>query len=169
MHTTDALNRLLEPLNTIEFCPFISLFHVFHRFVLSLAQTATPLDVELIGVQAKTFWWHDSWVAAYRAQYSKKMVSTTMLALLDAMGKDTLDTDECNLQIGCVLSQEQLTETVKPVEYWSWSLTNAEQTHSSTQREHFSLFDMYQCYDRTLNEQVLKFWPATTHGSRSLI
>lgn len=41
--------------------------------------------------------------------------------------------------MGCVLEQEQSDETMRPVEYWSQTLNDAEGRYDSTHRECFAV------------------------------
>lgn len=79
---------------------------------------------------AKTFWRLDSQGAECNARTSKKkLVSPPTLALLNAREKYTLDIDARNVQGGCALLQEQPDRPFTPFEYWSRSLTKAEQAY----------------------------------------
>lgn len=50
-------------------------------------------------------------------------------------GQLAQDTDACNIQVFCVLLQEQSNDTTKPIGYWSCSPTNTKQWYDSTQRK----------------------------------
>lgn len=57
-----------------------------------------------------------------------------VLALLNSTSHLTLNTDACDVQIGCVVLQEQPNKTFMPIEYWSMSLINAERKYDTTRR-----------------------------------
>lgn len=64
-----------------------------------------------------------------------KVMSPSVLALPYGGGQFTLDTDACNVQIGCVLLQDQPDQTKRPVDYWSRSLTSAKRAYDTTHKE----------------------------------
>lgn len=51
----------------------------------------------------------------------------------------TLDTDVCDRQTGCVLTQEQPYEAKKPFSYWSGTLKASEQTYDTSDRESLAM------------------------------
>lgn len=55
----------------------------------------------------------------------KRVVPPTS-ALASARGSYKLDTEVCNVQLGCMLLQNELNDTTKPI-YWSRLLTKAKQ------------------------------------------
>lgn len=67
--------------------------------------------------------------------FKKALILSPVLALPDNWGNITLDTDACNIEIDCVLSQQKLDKTAKPVRYWSELLTDGERKNDMTRRE----------------------------------
>ena len=64
------------------------------------------------------------------------LISPQVLALPRAGFKYTLDTDACDVQIGCILLQDQPdSKTPKPVGFWSRTLTPAEKGYDTTNKE----------------------------------
>lgn len=55
-----------------------------------------------------------------------ELILRLILAMPYVGGYMKLDADACNIQTSCALLQKQLNETIKPIECWSYSLTNAE-------------------------------------------
>lgn len=65
----------------------------------------------------------------------EKLISTPVLALPYTGGHNTLDTDACNVQVGCVQLQEQPDSTKILAAYWSPSLAKVERAYNTTQKE----------------------------------
>ena len=67
----------------------------------------------------------------------EKLFNPPILTLPRIGRRYTIDTDACNVQIGCVLLQDQEDEkpTRKPIGYWSRTLFQAEQGYHTTERE----------------------------------
>lgn len=63
------------------------------------------------------------------------LMTLSVLALPYSSGHLTLDTDACNVQVGCVLQQKRLDDTTKRFCYCSLSLTGSEQWCDSKQRK----------------------------------
>lgn len=62
-------------------------------------------------------------------------ISPPVLALPDLTGHLTIDTDACDVQVGCALLRKQPDKTVEQIGYWSRSLTDAKRRYDMTQRE----------------------------------
>lgn len=65
----------------------------------------------------------------------KKLISLLILALPYAGELFTLDTVAVNVQVGCVILQNQPDSKKQPSGYWLRSLTDAKQTSGTTGRE----------------------------------
>lgn len=63
------------------------------------------------------------------------LISPPVLALPGSAGHLILDTEACNVQVGCVLQQEQPDKVIQTIGYWSRSLTDAKRQYDTTQRE----------------------------------
>lgn len=61
-----------------------------------------------------------------------KLISPPILALHYTGGHYSLDTDACEVQVGCILLQGQSDKTKKPIGYWSRSHTEAEIAYDTT-------------------------------------
>lgn len=63
------------------------------------------------------------------------MILLPVLVLLYVDGHLALDTDACNVQVGCVLLQQQLEKISKQLGYWSRCMTMPKQAYNTTQHE----------------------------------
>lgn len=63
------------------------------------------------------------------------LVQPPVVELPHANGHLSLDTDVCDVQVGCVLLRMQQDDTLKPVRYWSRSLNDAKRKNDTTQKE----------------------------------
>jgi RNase H-like domain found in reverse transcriptase len=69
----------------------------------------------------------------------ERLINPPILLLPRAKGQYTLDTDVSQDQIGCCLFQEQGEMQLKPILYWSRSLTKAERNYSTSEKECFAI------------------------------
>lgn len=65
----------------------------------------------------------------------ENLVSSPVLALPNARGKNTIDTDACNVHVWSVFLHLQLDGTTKPVGCWSRWLAKAEPAYYAIRRE----------------------------------
>ena len=66
----------------------------------------------------------------------KNLFSPPVLALPRAGLRFILDTDACDVQLGCVLLQDQPdSKTPRPIGYWSRTLAPAERNYDTTNKE----------------------------------
>lgn len=63
------------------------------------------------------------------------LMSPLVLKLPNSTSHITWDADAFIVQFECILLKQQEDGTIKPIGYWSRSLTNAEREHESKQRE----------------------------------
>lgn len=73
----------------------------------------------------------------YENPSKKKLISSPIPALFYAGGHFTLDTNACDVEVGCMPLQKQPDKTKKPVGHRSRSLTKVEKTYGTTQQEFF--------------------------------
>jgi hypothetical protein len=129
-----ALRSVLTPTTQSELRSFLGFCNVYRRFVAGFSKIAAPLNAllrkgespqlgTLTGEQLQAF-------ETLRA----KLLNPPILALPRAHGQYILDTDASNEQIGCCLFQEQADKDLKPIGYWSRSLTIAERNNSTTEK-----------------------------------
>ena len=132
--TPKAIEGFPEPTNTTDVRSFLGLCNVFRRFVPNFARVAAPLNLMLQKGQPDKF---DELTDEQKAAFNElkeRLISPPILALPQPHGHYVLDTDACDKQVGCVLMQEQ-EGTLRPIGYWSRSLTPAEKNYDTTQRE----------------------------------
>lgn len=63
------------------------------------------------------------------------LVEPIALVLLRVNGQYTVDTGVSDLELGCVLLQEQEDRVLKPIDYCSRSMCDGERCHDKTQKE----------------------------------
>jgi len=133
--TCDAV-RCFKPLrSTTDVRSFLGLCNVFRRFVPNFARVSAPLNDKLRkGEPARFAGLTDEETTAFD-RLKDLLTSPPILALPRADGHFTLDTDACDRQVGCVLLQAQPDDQMRPVGYWSRTLTAPERNYSTTERE----------------------------------
>lgn len=134
-HITVAMNQLKEPCNVSELRSFLRLDNVLGQFISNFVQIATLPNCKPHEHQPKKFWFliNEEWIVMRTFQES--LIALPILELPLAGGRYTLETDSCNIKIGCTLVQEQLDKTKNQICYWSRSLTKAQIAFDPTQRE----------------------------------
>lgn len=125
-HTTDAMKRLKTSTKVIKLRSFPRLFDVFPRFVPRFARIGAPLRKKLKSDQPTHFGVLSADEPKAMHELQDKLVSSPILALIYAWSRWNIDTDTCNVQLGCVLIQEQPDGASKPVRYWFWSSIKSE-------------------------------------------
>lgn len=105
-----------------ELRSFLGYCNVFRRFVSNFADISAPLynNVQKGNQRASTL------TEDERSSMNKiheHLITLPILALQRTKGNYTIETDVCDLQIGCGLLQEQSDRTSTPVDYWSSSVT----------------------------------------------
>lgn len=97
-HTFDAFKRLKPPTNIPELCSFLRLCNESRRFVPNVDRIETSLNSKLKKGQPKHF--GDSTAEEMRVMHElqEELMYAPTLALPNATGKYTLDTDACNVQ-----------------------------------------------------------------------
>lgn len=135
LHTTDAISGLKTPTNLTELRSFLGLCNVFRRFAPNFTFLAAPLNMKLKINQPATLGPLNEEEVKSMASLMIALIFPSLLALPNRTGHITLDTDACNVQVGCLLLQQQPNETTKPIGYWSRSLTETERKYDTTQHE----------------------------------
>jgi len=105
---------------------FLGMCNVYWRFVKDYAQVARPLAA--MRSSQKPDWWgtlSDEALGAFE-ELKRRLRKTPILALPRRQGTYTLNTDASAGQVGAVLLQDQPDHSMRPVGYWSRSLTAAE-------------------------------------------
>lgn len=104
-HTTDTIKDSKLPKNSFELCLFFGLDEEFRCFVLISARIVAPLNQKLKKNPPTHFGTlsADELVATHKPQ--DKLVTPSILALPLLGIHYTLDTNVCNVRVGCVLLQ----------------------------------------------------------------
>lgn len=123
---------LKAPTDLTELCSFLGFCNFFRRFVSSFARLAAPLKKKLRKNQPRTFrTLNEEELQSMQSLWSVLM-SPPVFALRHSTGHLTLLTDECYVQVGYVLAQEQSDRTVESVGYWSGPLTDTDRRYGTT-------------------------------------
>lgn len=101
-HLTDAIRELKEPKKLTELCSFLGFCNVCRRFVLNFARLAAPSNDKLRKDQPKTFGSLNEKERESMNSLKYALISPPVLALPNVAEHMTLDTDACNVQVGCV-------------------------------------------------------------------
>lgn len=105
-HTSDAISDLKLPSTIIQLESFLELFNVFCRFVPNFAHGVVPLNNKLRRDQLERFQDTTEENAAAIKALHVELVLPIVITLLRHGRKNYLDTDACNVKIGCVLLPE---------------------------------------------------------------
>lgn len=133
--TSNATKGLKLQLKATELCSFLELCNVFRRIKPNIACIAALLNQNFKKVQLTLFrsLSPDKLKAMHELQ--GKLMSPPIQSLSYAGDRYILDTNAFNVQVECVLLQEQSNWKIKPVCYWSRFLRTAEQIYDTTQHE----------------------------------
>lgn len=134
-HTAEAIHGLRPPTSLTELRSFLGLFNVSRRFVPKFARLAAPLNKRLRKDQPFTFGPLNREEMATLDVLKNALIFSPILAPHNSSGNITLDTDACDVQIGCVLLQKQANDTTRRIVYWSRSVKDAERRYDTTRRE----------------------------------
>ena len=132
----DAVERAIHPTTVSELRSFLWLCNVYQRFVKGFTRIAAPLKKKLM--KGELVQWTLLTAEEMKAFETLKavLISPQVLALPRAGFKYTLDTDDCDVKVVCVLLQDQPgPKTPKPVGFWSRTLTPAENGYETTNKE----------------------------------
>ncbi|CAN8067637.1 unnamed protein product [Agarophyton chilense] len=133
--TRDAIRAAKSPTNQTELRSFLGLCNVFRRFVKSFARIAAPLNSKL--EKNKPFNFETLTDTEHEAfeKLRQRLIRPPILAISRQDMPYVLDTDACDIQVGCVLLQKQPDGDLLPIGDWSRSLNKAERSYSTTERE----------------------------------
>lgn len=131
-HPSDAIQKLKQLRNIVEFCSFLGLCKVFRRLVSSFARIASPFSYKPQNHQLKKFGplYSKTFPAMWTSQ--KNFILRSILQFLYAQGNFSSNTDACNVQVGCVLLQDKPDSTKQLVGHWPRSLTKMEEAYRIT-------------------------------------
>jgi RNase H-like domain found in reverse transcriptase/Reverse transcriptase (RNA-dependent DNA polymerase) len=130
---TAALRNCRVPTNRTELRSFLGLANVYRRFVQDFAKTARPLTLLLKKEGPETFKLDEAQMNSF-CLLKDLLCSAPVLALPRQGCTYVLDTDASGGQVGCVLQQEQDGQ-LRPLGYWSKTLSSAEENYSTTEKE----------------------------------
>ena len=139
---TNAFEHATFPRNATQVRSFLGASNVYRRFVKNFSGIAKPLNAMLKKDARPT--WDDPKPEVVEAfdTLKRKLISPPILALPKKDRPYMIDTDASAYQLGATLLQQQDPSNPKewvPVGYWSKTLNSAEQNHSATERECYSV------------------------------
>lgn len=138
-HTTDTIRGLKALTKLTKLRSFLGLCSDFRRFVPNFARLVAPLSQTLKKDQPATFGPLNEEKLNCMNSLKQVLISPPILAFLKNSGHIKLDTNACNVQIVCVLLQQQPNNPAKPAGYWSKSLTDIECKYDTKQRESLAI------------------------------
>lgn len=130
--TTEAIEGLKPPTTVTGIRSFLGLCNVFRRFVPNFARISSPLNAKLRKGEPSSFGDLDEKETEAFNILRDKLISPPVLALPNATGRYTVDTDACDRQVRCVLMQDQREDKPNSVGYCSRKLTKAERDYDTT-------------------------------------
>jgi hypothetical protein len=132
---TLSLRTVQPPSTQSELRSFLGLCNVYRRFVPGFAKIASPLNALLRkGESPQLGPFNKDQLEAFMT-LKERLINPPILSLPRSQGQYTLDTDASQDQIGCCLFEEQGEKKLKPIGYWSRSLTKAERSYYTTEKE----------------------------------
>lgn len=133
--TTDAFGQLKNPTTQTEIRSFLGLCNIFRRFVPYLSKVAAPLNKKLCKDQLKSF--PSLAVEEKQAvECLKDLLSNPPThALPRATAHYTVDTNACDIQIGCVLLQKPRGGRDRSIGNWSRTPDEPQKKLETTHKE----------------------------------
>ncbi|CAN8076107.1 unnamed protein product [Agarophyton chilense] len=110
--------------------------NAYRRFVQGFAKVSAPLTAMLKkGTPSECEALTDDQYESFQT-LKDKILNPPILALPKPNRPFVLDTDDCDVQLGCALLQEQDSpKDYRPIGYWSRTLTSADRNYSTTEKE----------------------------------
>ena len=132
---TEAVEGFKEPRTQTDLRSFLGLCNVYRRFVPNFARTAAPLNALLRkGCPVEILSFTIEQTEALEL-LKKALIKPQVLRLPKSDLPYSVDTDECNHQVGCALLQSYPDRTRHPIGFWIRSLTPAEKNYSVGKKE----------------------------------
>ena len=133
--TTENVKLLDPPTTKTEVRSFLGMCNVYRRFIKDFATIARPLT-SLTKKEVAERWQVLTEEQMHSFETLKeKLVSPPVLALPRPDLPYIVETDANDYQVGCVLSQKYPDGTVKPLGYFSKTLSDTERKYDTSERE----------------------------------
>lgn len=129
--TIDAIEALRYLATVSELRPFLRVCNVYRRFVPNFAEMGAPLNKKLKNGETKQSSFDEDKMKAVDV-VKVKLITPPVLALPKPNRQHIINTDICGTQPGCVLRQEQEDKGLKPIDYWSWLICDANRWYYTT-------------------------------------
>lgn len=128
------MKKLKVAWNISELKSLLVLCKVFRRFVPNLSRITSPLNDKLRKDQPFNLALDEIELGAMK-NLQENLISPPALTFQQAEEPMTLDTDDCDVQVGCVLFRKESNKMTMLIGYWSRSLINNERIYGTKQRE----------------------------------
>lgn len=133
--TVDTIQKMKPPRTVTELRSFLGLGNYFRKYVKDYAKITEPLNRKLRKTENPTYEPLSERELEAFGDVKLALTSPPVLALPKLGLPYVLDTDACDVQIGCVLQQEYSDNTIRPIGFFSRTLNKAERNYNTTQRE----------------------------------
>lgn len=132
-YNAEVIINLKKPRYTTKWRSFLGLCNIFRRFITNFSCISVPLSRKFQKSYPKEYDSLDDEMLTSMKTLQWKLISPPIPAWQYTGEPLRLCTDAWNVQVCCVLLQDQLDLTKGPNGYRSRSLTNANQDHNTTQ------------------------------------
>jgi RNase H-like domain found in reverse transcriptase len=122
------------PSNKSELRSFVAFCSVYRKFVAGFADIASPLNGMLKKMSPDLLVWNPEAHRAFR-RLKDILTSPPVLAIPSRDSQFVLETDAFNVVLGCALNLAESDGALRPVCYYSRTVTTPERNYSATERE----------------------------------
>lgn len=157
-----AIDQIKQPTNVKEVKSFIGLITFYHRFMPKLSETMQQLHELMAGPRTQR-WRLIVWGAKEQQLFQQAKNALKMATLLTHHAPDSelrLVTDASDITIGTMVEQADQTGW-RPVAFFSWVLSKAENNYSTFDKELTAVFAAIQKFKHWLDGQ--EFHVLTDH------
>ena len=132
--TITAIQGAKPPKSKTEIKSFVGMCNVYRRFIKDFATISAPLNSLLKKDAPDQFELRQEQIAAFDT-LREKLANPPILALPKPGLPYVLDTDANDIQVGCVLQQRHLDDSLHPIGYFSRTLNETERKYDTTEKE----------------------------------
>ena len=129
-----SVQEMQPPRNKTQLRSFLGMCNVYRRFVKDFATIASPLNRLLRKTEADNFELDEKALKSYEI-LRERLASPAVLNVPRLDLTYVLDTDADANQVGCVLMQKHKANSLRPIGYFSKTLTKTERNYDTTERE----------------------------------
>lgn len=162
-HTTVAICGLKPPTSLTKLRFFLGISNVLDDLYPAFRKSRPRWTKYWKKPQPKTFTPISSEKLHAMITPKNTRISHPVLALTYSAGHMKLETDACNVQVGCVILQKHPNDTTNPTGYWSRSLTDTDIRYNTTQLRRLGIFEPNFSSGHTSQINVSQFELITVH------